>query len=175
MKTKTWTLILIIFLVAGFKTVNALSFPDVSDTNPHNKAIDYLSDIGILSGYSDQTFKPYRLVNRAEFLKIVLEASQIQTNETTPTNFTDINNNAWYAKYVRTAYHEGWIEGYPDGTFKPENTINQVEALKIIGEVQNWQTATSFERPFSDVPFTAWYAPFVTYAKDKNFLFTRTS
>ena len=154
----------------------AATYSDVSSLSSYFTAINYLSDLGIIQGYPDQTFHPQSPVNRAEFLKLVLESSDIETDIETPTNFPDVNESAWYAKYIRKAKAEGWITGYEDGYFKPENQINKVEALKIIGEVQNWQTSSNLtEKPFDDTAINAWYTPYIAYAKDKNFLDERTS
>lgn len=149
----------------------ASGFPDVTVSHPNHSAILYLQEQGIVQGYEDGTFKPNQLVNRAEFLKIIIEGSDIESNIETETPFPDIDNAAWYAKYVRKAYSEGWINGYPDGTFKPEQTINKVEALKIIGEVQSW----SLTKPSNDLAFTdlipgAWYLAYVNYAKSHDYL-----
>lgn len=153
----------------------ATSFSDLPDTSTYSTSVSYLAEVGIIDGYPDGTFRPNQKVNRAEFLKLVLESSEIATDITTPTPFPDVDNGAWYAPYLRKAYTEGWIQGYPDGTFKPEQFINKVEALKIIGEVQQWQTETPTEKPFTDVGITGWFSPYVAYAKEKNFLEERTS
>lgn len=150
-------------------------FVDVPETSSYNTAINYLSDVGVIQGYPDQTFHPYQNVNRVEFLKLVLESSNIETDINQPTPFPDIDEKAWYGKYVRKARSEGWIEGYPDGTFKPEQTINKVEALKIIGEVQEWDLSNKPEEPFADTDANQWFTPYVSYAKNKNFLEERTS
>lgn len=147
------------------------SFTDVSETNHYFEAISYLEENGVLNGYSDGTFKPENSVNRAEFLKIVLEGTDIPLNVSTQTPFDDVDNSAWYAPYIRKAYDKGWIIGYSDGTFKPEQTINKVEALKIVGEVQNWELETAIsERPFEDTPLSAWYTKYVAYAKNHAYL-----
>lgn len=150
-------------------TANA--FSDLPEISRYFPAIQYLHKAGIISGYTDGTFKPDNPVNRAEFLKLVLESSEIKTDIITPTGFPDVDNNAWYAKYVRKAYAEKWIEGYPDGTFKPEQHINKVEALKIIGEVQKWELPDkTADIPFEDIKSSDWFAPYVVFAKEKNFL-----
>lgn len=155
--------------------VSAGRFTDVPETSSYNTAIDYLSDVGVIQGYPDQTFRPSQNVNRVEFLKLVLESSQVETDVDQPTAFPDIDENAWYGKYVRKAQSEGWVEGYPDGTFKPEQTINKAEALKIIGEIQQWTLSNNPEELFADTKSDQWFTPYVEYAKNKNFLEERTS
>lgn len=165
----------IIFLILTFlpniSFAQTSNFSDILDNNRYATAINYLAEAGIIQGYSDGTFKPYQNVNRAEFLKLVLEGSDISSDITTTSNFSDIDESAWYSKYVRKAKKEGWIEGYPDGTFRPSQNINKVEALKIIGEVQNWNVTNSVtEKPFIDTELTDWFTPYVAHAKSKNLL-----
>jgi len=145
-------------------------FSDVSTTNRNNVAIDYLANNKIISGYPDGTFQPDKPVSRVEFLKLALLSSNIKLNVTTPTNFKDIDENAWYAPYVREAKQKGWVEGYPDGTFKPEQSVNKVEGLKMIAAIQGWNLPSTYQVAFKDTPVTQWYAPYVAYAKRHNFL-----
>ena len=146
------------------------SFDDVLEGHDNYEAINYLQENGVIQGYDDGTFKPALKVNRVEFLKIILEGSEIALNSTDDVPLSDIDNDAWYSPYVKKAYSEGWVIGYPDGTFKPTQTINKVEALKIIGEVQSWDLDNTPGEPFSDTPSDAWYTPYVAYAKDSGYL-----
>jgi len=167
---KFLTTISILFLLSS-NLVAFAAFSDVTSSHKNYDAILYLQENNIINGYSDGTFKPDNTVNRAEFLKIILEGSNIRLNITENTPFSDVDNNAWYAPYLKKAYDEGWIDGYPDGTFKPAQEINKVEALKIVGEVQNWNLPeTITNQPFDDVYKTTWYSAYVFYAKTNNFL-----
>lgn len=166
-----WTLLSLLTLNTISNIAFADSFSDLSPVHPNFQAINYLQENNILNGYPDGSFGPDLEVNRAEFLTIVLEGSGIETNITSETPFSDVNHSAWYAPYVKKAYAEGWIDGYDDGTFKPEQTINKAESLKILGEVQAWETPTYVTtQPFDDVYKTAWFTPYVSYAKTRNFL-----
>lgn len=169
-KNLTKALTLGIIFLLNFQTVLA-AFSDLSETHKNYTAITYLQKEGILNGYPDGTFRPDNSVNRAEFLKIILAGSKVPLDTTKNTPFSDINHSAWYAPYVKKAYSEGWIIGYNDGTFKPEQTINKVEALKILGEVQNWNLPLKItEKPYSDTPTLEWYTKYVSYAKEQNYL-----
>ena len=127
-------------------------FNDVFSDSPYFTALTYLKDNGIVSGYPDGTFKPDNEVNRAELAKIIVGAfftSDDITNcmahyasqsATTVDLFTDVSVNflsaygppAWYLDYVCIGKLHGFIAGYPDGSFKPAQDINFVEAAKII-------------------------------------------
>jgi hypothetical protein len=163
-------LILIVFL--SQETVSfSKTFSDIDESNPYFLAITYLSDKNILSGYSDGSFQALNNINRAELLKIAIEAKGIEL-ETPKTNcFTDVPYTEWYAKYVCTAKTLNYINGYEDGTFKPSQNINKVEALKIIGEIFNWELESSSDTEiFTDTPKEEWYFQYIQYGKSKNLL-----
>lgn len=146
-------------------------FTDVKKAHPNYTAILYLQADGTLQGYEDGTFRPQNSVNRAEFLKIIIEGSNLATDIEENTPFYDVNHEAWYGPYIKKAYNAGWITGYEDGSFRPEQTINKVEALKITAKAQNWPINLEIiTSPFSDTPADAWYTPYVQFAKDNNLL-----
>jgi len=146
------------------------SLSDVS-SNKNEPAIQYLYSHGIISGYPDGTFKPDNTVNRAELLKILVGGKGI-------TPAADQNNNCfpdvkaeWFAPFVCYAKTQGWVDGYPDGTFKPSQEVNKVEALKMLVNSQGYEVQQAIsEQLFDDVNNTQWYAPFIKAAKDKGLL-----
>ena len=101
---------------------------------PNKDAILTLNKLGILKGYEDGTFKPYKEINRAEALKIILESTKLIDKKTKDSKieFTDVNEKDWYYKYVKKAYELEIVKGYEDGTFKPGQTINLAEMSKIL-------------------------------------------
>ncbi len=116
------------------------AFRDVSGS-PYAEAIDSLQGKGVLKGYPDGTFRPDARVNRAEFLKIILEARGMK-NGLTPTNcFPDVHNDDWFAVYVCAAKQEEIVGGYPDGSFKPDQDIAFTEASKILSLAYKQQIA----------------------------------
>lgn len=158
-------------------SVVASTFSDVPYSHPYSTSISFLESYKVIDGYDDGTYKPDSLINRAEFLKIALEATKVKLDNEVPTGFTDTDESAWYAPYVRKAKTEGWIQGYSDGTFKPEQEINKVEALKMLGEIQEWDRLTLPEVPetaFKDTYRFIWYSPYVHFAKENDLLFEAT-
>jgi uncharacterized protein YkwD len=152
-------------------TTTQAAFLDVHSSHKNQEAILYLQEHNIVNGYEDSTFRPWKSVNRAEFLKIIIEGSNIQVGVSPNTPFNDVNHSTWYSPYLEKAYIEGWVDGYSDGSFRPNQTINKVEALKILGEVQNWDLPNNVSsRPFKDTPLNAWYLAYVDYAKEMGFL-----
>lgn len=156
---------LIFFL--GAVSAQAATFFDVSSSNPNAAAIDYLSKEGVIAGYSDGSFRPQNAVNRAEALKILLLASGVEIRNPTNAVFPDVPADAWFAPFVFSAKNSGIVDGYNDGSFRPEQTVNLVEALKILlntNEVplENYATASQL---FADSEKDAWYNSFLAYAK----------
>jgi S-layer homology domain len=147
---------------------------DVDASHPNYEAIMYLMDKGVVDGYKDGTIKPDQPINRAELLKILVE-SRIGVPETFEYNrcFVDIEIIDWYIRYVCYAKSEGWVEGYEDGSFKPANTIDNVEALAMLFRTQGFYPPSYWEineDPFADVSLNDWYGPYVWYAKENGII-----
>lgn len=158
-------------LMMGASGVQAAGFKDVSSTHPNYAAIMDLQTRGVIGGYPDGTFKPDQAVNRVEALKIILEAANIDV----PTDaamglagFSDVDASQWYAPYLRKALSLGVVEGYPDATFKPTQTVNLVENLKILINAKgiNVMNLDVPSNPYTDAPKDQWYAKYVQFAKN---------
>ncbi len=157
-----------------FENTFAASFADVAEGSQYYAAVEYLSDKGIVNGYSDSTFAPDKAINRAELLKMVMkQVFKIYPNalqavsDPSQTPFNDIDANTWYLPYVTSALTKNIINGYDDGSFRPANTVNLAETLKIIllalstvDPNMNVQT-----KPYADVELSTWFAAYVDFAK----------
>jgi inhibitor of cysteine peptidase len=130
--------------------LQAGAFGDVRQgITPYSTAIQHLKEQGVIEGYKDGSFKPTARINRAEFLKIIIESKK---EEVAGKNcFPDVTNE-WFAAYVCTAQATGIIDGYPDGTFRPERSINFAEASKIL--------SLAYGQDIQDHS-PDWYEPFV--------------
>ncbi len=149
-------------------------YKDVSVDSPFCKAIQLMSTQNIFNGYSDGTFRPYLAINRAETTKVVTLALgyNVQTGSYFGNLFLDTISNAWYSPYLKVALDNNIINGYPDGTFRPGNTINRVELLKIFLRANHVSSSCS-SAPFLDTPINAdtnWYIPFACYAKQNGLM-----
>lgn len=143
-----------VLFVQSFPLSKAQSvpFPDMQNTwYRYTEAVDALVERGIISGYPDGTFRPDDPINRAELLKIVFKGNTITTPERRC--FSDVNPDTWYAPYICTAKRRGIVDGYPDGTYKPEQTVNFAEAIKII--------LRAYGREITEPQRGDWFAPYV--------------
>ena len=149
-------------------SATAAGFSDVGPTHPNFTAIMDLQARGIISGYPDGTFKADQVVNRVEALKIVLLGAKIAVATNSGTGgFKDTEANGWYAMYLLKAKELGIVAGYPDGTFKPNQTVNLVENLKmLINALKIDVTNVSVnDNLFADTPSDQWYAKYIAHAK----------
>ena len=124
------------FIILTFAVSFSVFANELTDIEGHDyeDTIALLTEAGVISGYPDGTYRPDQTVNRVEFLKIVVGSTfdDIDTEATDDTcGFSDTVSGQWYIPYLCRALEEGIVQGYPDGTFKPEQTVNFVEAAKI--------------------------------------------
>lgn len=125
-------------IVNGFKLdmpdviLTTSSFKDVKVMDWFVSYVEVAMEAGLVGGYKDGTFKPNSSINRAEAVKILLEAAEAQWESAALSDFTDVKEGAWYAKYVGYAVANGIVGGYADGTFGPDKNITRAESAKII-------------------------------------------
>ena len=107
---------------------------DYSDVNAgdwFNNAISTLSNAGIVTGYNDGTFRPNQPITRGEMAKIIANFANLKHGDKT---FTDLAGH-WSKSYVELAAGNGWIAGYPDGSFRPDQKITRAETVTMINRV----------------------------------------
>lgn len=109
------------------------SFSDVPSDAWYAKAVNTLSSLGMLGGYPDGTFRPDAPITRAEFSAIALAFAYDPASASC--SYTDVSANAWYYTYVAQATTYGWIDGYPDGSFRPNNSITRAEVAVIVNNM----------------------------------------
>ena len=158
-------LLIVGLFLTSFTGLASANFTDVSPTNPYADAIAYLQKNNIVQGYPDGTFRSNNFINRAEFTKILINATS--GNTATPTDFSlsglpfqDLEAYQWYIPYLRFALAHSVIQGYPDHTFRPQNEINFAEAAKMVVGAFGYSTSSIGSGP--------WYQPYVSVLSVKN-------
>lgn len=142
-------------------------FSDVSTTDEGATEVAYFKQMGWISGYEDGSFKPANLVNRAEFLTILANVLDVDFTGGVYENCFDDVKNEWFSSFVCYAKVHGWVGGYGDGTFKPGQSINRIEAFKISISAFGLTVPSAVTvAPYPDVEIGAWYAPYAQLAKD---------
>ncbi len=109
-------------------------FGDVKNGQWHNMAISSMAKLGIVKGRTKDAFVPDAFITRAEFAVICarFDDSEFEVAD----NFTDVDGH-WAAEEIHEAAAHGWIRGYEDGTFKPDQHITRAEAITMINRVLN--------------------------------------
>lgn len=160
--------IITLLSVLAISSTSFAAFPDVDSNTHYQPEILWMQSNGIINGYGDGTFGPDNCVNRAEFLKMLYETMNVDL-ATSGSLFPDVPETAWFADYVRTGVKRGSVNGYPDGTFKPENCVNRAEAIKIaVIEYRGKDVGPSgmYAQPYDlaldDNYENQWYADYVT-------------
>ncbi len=140
-------------------------FADIDETTIEGKASLNLYEKGIIGGYPDGEFKGENAVNRAEAAKFILLArdGEISEESDNPDRFPDVSSGQWFHKYVMTCELEGIIEGYPDGFFRPQDTVNTVEFLKMLAIAFDLELGLDYS--YEDVQKIDWFSDYAGIAE----------
>lgn len=149
-------------------------FKDLPDYHQNYKAVLELYYRGVVGGYSDNTFKPDNKVNRAEFAKMLAEASDVDYAAVPSQNisncFTDVSvPGAWFEPSVCAAKYKGWVNGYAAGDFGVTRNITKAEGLKIVLKAFQLEVPaneTVVDMPYNDVHPDDWFLGVAKAAKD---------
>ena len=114
-------------------------YTDVAAGAWYNNAVSTLSAMGIITGYPDGTFRPNAYITRAEFAAIAARFDA--DGDKTLAAFSDIANH-WAKDEISVAYNNGWVDGYPDGTFGPQRNITRAETVTLVNRVLNRKPET---------------------------------
>lgn len=108
------------------------NFSDIDTNRWSVKHIATLSNGNIIEGYPDGNFKPKNSITRAELATIASKFDNLTYAETN--SFSDIDGH-WAIKYINSAVIKGWVKGYPDGTFRPDEYITRAEFVTLVNNV----------------------------------------
>lgn len=136
-----------------------IEFPDVAEEDFAYEAISFMHKNKIVSGYEDGTFRPKNKITRGEFAKIIASFVPDTVKDTAECGFTDISL-SWARMYIEKVFNAGWINGYPDKTYLPDNNITRAEFMvimnKVLGRVPNADMAKEHENYFTDINAEHW-------------------
>ncbi len=137
-----------------------VTFIDVPENAWYSKAVHTLASLGMLGGRGNGIFDPEGTITRAEFTSIAMNFSDKKANGAV--EFTDVQKTDWFYRAVTGAVGYGWISGYGDGTFRPEQTITRGEAAAIVNQMLHRQadrgyvTENGLKQRFSDLTESHW-------------------
>ncbi len=147
---KVLALVLVIAMVMGFAaTASATEFSDDASIAEQNKtAVEVLSALNIINGYTDGTFRPTDTVSRAEVAKMIAVAfnngdeSINALYQDVICGLTDIGG-TWAEGYIKYCYSTGIVDGYPDGTYRPEGDVTGNELCQIMLNILGYEIDTT--------------------------------
>ena len=129
-------------------------FSDVSRGDWYAPYVAFAQKYGIASGYPDGTFRPEQPVSRAELVKLIAAYFEV-TGGTAA--FPDVAASYWASDVISFAAQQGWVSGYPDGTFRPDAPVGRAEAVKILNHALDRRAGERpASLPFTDVPKDHW-------------------
>jgi len=162
---RLWSLIIVLIMISLAQHVSAILFSDTAG-NQYETAIHDLVQRNVVQGYADGTYKPNALINRAEFLKILIDSRFPNYVPKDVRCFADlvVQVPTWYSRPVCAGKELGIVQGYTDGSFRPDRAVNLVEALKM--------AFLSFSITPAQVQ-GEWYQPYLTSAAARGILLHR--
>ncbi len=125
-------------VTAGPAAAHPSSFPDVSSTSEEHVAVEFLTAAGVLDGFGDGYFRPQTGVTRAQAAKVLAEQKGIAI-PTSGFTFRDVDSQ--YRGYVQAAANQDWVSGYPDGTFRPYDSLQRQHMAVLIVRSAGWGAA----------------------------------
>jgi hypothetical protein len=152
--------------------VERAMFPDVPIGYWAREAIEFLARKKIITGYPDGTFKPERALTRAELCALLIRAKGYSVVTPKTAVFRDVATTHWAAAYIETAANLKLVEGYPNGTFKPNQALTREEAIKILVLFDN--KTLPAEAPayvYADVSGSRWSARYISVARSAGWLY----
>lgn len=118
-------------------------FSDVPEDEWYANTVGFMSEQGIIKGYDDGTFRPNAPVTRAEFAAIASRFDKLTEGES---NFPDVPADHWAKTAIDFAFTKGWVNGYEDGTFRPENSQTRAETVAIVNKMLERKADQNFIR-----------------------------
>lgn len=154
-------------LLASYPPVTDGSFSDVSAGAWYATEVNTLVELDVLSGYEDGTFRPNNAVTRAEFVTAVCKC--FDSLSTGSAGFSDVSGH-WAEGFINQAVAEDWISGFPDGTFRPDESIQRCQVTAILNKALE-RTGSGFAadagtQEFVDVPSSHWAYEHIAEAAD---------
>lgn len=151
MKNSRKIIYFVLVLILAITPISSFANTQISDISDHwaEKEISILVGKGLISGYEDGTFRPERNITRAEFMALINRS--FNYTETSVGSYIDVPDDSWFADIIKQAKAAGYINGYADGTIKPNNHITRQEAAVIIAKVKGLAGNSEVASVFKDI------------------------
>ncbi|MEN6326432.1 MAG: S-layer homology domain-containing protein, partial [Syntrophomonas sp.] len=132
-------------------------FNDVKSTDHNALFINYLADLKIISGYPDGSYKAQEGLTRAQAAVILGKAAGLQTPAVSSSSFPDVKSDHWAAPSIAAAAKAGYLKGYPDGSFKPEEKLTRAQGIALVMRLSKQEKRDELPA-LKDMPKNHWAA-----------------
>jgi hypothetical protein len=141
-----------------------MTFTDVHASDYFYEPVRHLFCHGVISGYADNTFRPNNATTRGQLTKITVLAFRIPLYTPPTPTFTDVPISNPFYVYVETAAFHNIVQGYSDGTFRPDNNVTRGQVCKIVVNAAGWTPINPPIPTFSDVPVGSGFYEYIETA-----------
>lgn len=147
-----------------------MAFTDVQPADYFYEAVRYLYCRSVVSGYEDNTFRPYLNTTRGQMCKITVLAEGWEMNTQGGPHFMDVLQDHPFYTFVETAYRHEIISGYSNSTFRPYNNVTRAQLCKIIVLAQEWPINVEGGPHFTDVSPAHTFYSYIETALNSNII-----
>lgn len=154
--------------ILWLKTFKDVTYPDFG-----RREIEHLATLNIITGYPDGDFKPKRALSRAEIVTLLTKAtaSPEAYEELNYNFFGDVSRRHWAAKFIEYSVVKRWVQGFPDGTFKPNDKLTRAQAVSVFSRFNQLKSeGTRESEPYLDVSKSHWAYKDILLAKEAGWL-----
>lgn len=131
----------------------------------------FITDSDSWLAKNDTSYDGDRSITRAEYVKVLVRALSCRyTYMGNESGFSDVATTAWHAPYITFAKKKWWIDGFEDGTFRPDERITRAQAAKILARAIELTDGSSSNSQFRDVESESLFAPYIQSLADKKIL-----
>ncbi|MEN6326370.1 MAG: S-layer homology domain-containing protein, partial [Syntrophomonas sp.] len=162
-------------LASENETKGQTCFKDLNEANPNYVYINYLAQREIISGFPDGGFHPDQGLSRAQAAVIMARTMKLDITGQNVSGMKDADQNHWATGYIGAAVKAGYIKGYPDGTFKPDDKLSRAEGISLVFGLSR-ETDPGVELPsLQDVDSNHWAARSIAMALDAGMIDAKTN
>ncbi|HQD76934.1 MAG TPA: leucine-rich repeat domain-containing protein [Bacillota bacterium] len=141
----------------------SVAYTDIPADKPLMTCLVYLTNKGIINGFPDGSFRPAESLTRAQAAKLMVLAGKIPVSDAGKYTFRDVGREHWAYREIEAAAGTGLLSGYPDGTFRPDNTITRAEAVTLLINLSKEKLSLG-KKYISDVSEDNWAYPYIQTA-----------
>ena len=142
-----------------------ITFADLATAEPNIAFINYLVNQRVIAGFPDNTFRPGEPVTRAQAAALMVRAAGLETGVATA-SFSDVGSDHWATAVIAVAEQAGYLAGFPDGTFRPEEPITRTQGISLVLRLADAELPTVPLPALDDINRNHWAATSVAAGLD---------